>query len=68
MPLSKRWKLGNWIARIEEVKFRSKHRKKRRRAELFQQRKKLARQRLSLMLALAMISQDVDHWHPTDLA
>jgi predicted Rossmann fold nucleotide-binding protein DprA/Smf involved in DNA uptake len=49
---SKRWKPGNWIARVEEAKLRSKRRKKQRRAELFRQKKKLARQRLSLVLTL----------------
>jgi hypothetical protein len=68
MPLTKRWKPGNWIARVEKVKFRSMRRKKQRRAELFRQKKKLARQRLSLVLALAMSGQDVDHRHPAALA
>lgn len=67
MPLTKRWKPGNWIARVEEVKFRSMRRKKQR-AELFRQKKKLARQRLSLVLALAKSGQDVDHRHPAALA
>jgi hypothetical protein len=58
MPLTKRWKLGNWIARVEEVKLRSKRRKKQRRAELFRQMKKLARQRLSLVLTLALSGQE----------
>jgi hypothetical protein len=66
MPLTQKWKPGNWTARIEEVKSRSKCRKKRRRAELFRQKKKLARERLSLMLALAMSGHDVDHRHPAD--
>jgi hypothetical protein len=55
MPLTKRWKPGIWIARVEEVKFRSKRRKKRRRAELFRQKKKLVRQHL-LALAKRLIT------------
>jgi hypothetical protein len=68
MPLAKRWKPGNWIARAEEVRFRSKRWKKQRRAELFRQKKKLARQRLSLVLAPVMSGQDVDHRYPAVLA
>jgi hypothetical protein len=64
MPLTKRWKPGNWIARVEEVKLRSKRRKKQRRAELFRQKKKLARQRLSLVFAPALTGQDVGQRHP----
>jgi hypothetical protein len=64
MPLAKRWKPGNWIARVEEVKLRSKRWKKQRRAELFRQKKKLARQRLSLVLALALTDQNVGQRHP----
>jgi hypothetical protein len=59
MPLSKRWEPGNWIARVEEVKLRSKRRKKQRCAELFRQKKKLARQRQSLVLTLALSGQQL---------
>jgi hypothetical protein len=67
MPLTRRRKPENWIAQVEEVKLRSKRRKKRRRAELFRQKKKLARQRLILALALALSGPDVDRGLPVAL-